>query len=557
MILEEIVRQLKLAHFLRGLPETRLVELAESLDQRTFQPGDALLSAGDPADGLHIILQGEVELLQEDREGHLREIGRQETGGLLGVIPLLSGTTSQVAVRALEPTEVLFWEKTNLFLFLEQQPSALESLQVIARSQRLARELQFDWLTDEEAIFALSRRHGIRLLWRQLIPALCAVLAISAVGWSVASDTPLLRWLAALLSLAAGAYGLWQWIDWRNDYFIVTDQRVIWLEKVVAIYDSRVEAPLRQILSVSVSTDMLGRWLGYGDVVIRTYTGKIVFQHIGRPRAVAAVVEERWRRLQLAEREEDRSGKLEAIRTMLEGEAEDEAKGEEPPRAPMPPPEEAEPPKEIGLNHWNLQLRFEDQGIITYRKHWAVLLRRIAPPSLLFLLAVAWVGARLGDLLTVLTPPTTMWVGGGIALIGFLWFLYQYADWANDLYQISRTHILDVYRKPLGRELRRAAPLENILSTEVDRRGLIGLLLDFGEVRVNIGTEQLDFEGVFHPGMVQQDIVRAQETFLAQQQQAERKQQRREMVEWLGVYHDEIAPDSPEAREERDQDVYP
>ncbi len=125
------------------------------------------------------------------------------------------------------------------------------------------------------------------------------------------------------------------------------------------------------------------------------------------------------------------------------------------------------------------------------------------------------------------------------------------------MYQISRTHILDVYRKPLGRELRRAAPLENILSTEVDRRGLVGLLLDFGEVRVNVGTEQLDFEGVLHPGMVQQDIVRAHESFLAQQEESERERQRREMVEWLGVYHDEIASETPEPNEDRDQDVYP
>ena len=117
---------------------------------------------------------------------------------------------------------------------------------------------------------------------------------------------------------------------------------------------------------------------------------------------------------------------------------------------------------------------------------------------------------------------------------------------------MSPNHILEVYRKPLGREVRRAAPLENILSTEVDRRGIIGLILDFGIVRVNVGTEQLDFEGVFHPGIVQQDIVRAQEAFIAQRREGEQQQQRREMIEWLGAYHEEIA-----SQKDPDIDVYP
>jgi hypothetical protein len=144
----------------------------------------------------------------------------------------------------------------------------------------------------------------------------------------------------------------------------------------------------------------------------------------------------------------------------------------------------------------------------------------------------------------------------GLLLAGS-WWAYQFADWANDIYQISPTHILDVYRRPLGRELRRAAPLENILSTEVDRRGLIGLLLDFGDVRVNIGAEQLDFEGVFHPGAVQQDIVRAQEAFLAGQRVANERERRDEMVEWLGAYHEEIASRKPTAKDDQEFDVYP
>lgn len=363
-------------------------------------------------------------------------------------------------------------------------------------------------------------------------------------------------WGSTLLALIGVGLALWQWVDWRNDFYAVTDQRAVWVEKVVAIYDSRVETPLHQVLAVSVSSDMLGRWIGYGDVVIRTYTGELRFEHVGRPQAVAAIIEERWRRLQVDQRESDRASKLEAVRSLVEG-GDDQPAESDPVPPPAAPPDESDVAREIGLNHWNFELRFEEAGVITYRKHWAVLLREIGPPSILFLLIVGVIGARLGGLLPPLSLPAFSLAAGGALLAAIAWWIYRFADWANDIYQVSRTHVIDVYRKPLGRELRRAAPLENILSTEVDRRGIIGLVLDFGDVRVNVGTEQLDFEGVFHPNSVQQDVVRAQEAFMSRKREAEEQERKREMVEWLDVYHAEIASQKDESRQAPDTDDYP
>jgi hypothetical protein len=123
--------------------------------------------------------------------------------------------------------------------------------------------------------------------------------------------------------------------------------------------------------------------------------------------------------------------------------------------------------------------------------------------------------------------------------------VYEYADWANDLYQITPTHIVDLHKKPLGREVRKLAPLENILGTEVDRRGLIGVLLNFGNVIAVVGTSQFLFEGILNPSAVQQDVVRAQEALLERKRSAERKRRQDEMVEWLTAYHDQVAPPSP------------
>ncbi len=141
------------------------------------------------------------------------------------------------------------------------------------------------------------------------------------------------------------------------------------------------------------------------------------------------------------------------------------------------------------------------------------------------------------------------WIG----VVG-LWWLYQYVDWANDIYQVTPTQIVDITRKPLGTESREVAPLENILGTEVDRKGLAGLLLNYGTVTATIGTAEFKFQGVFDPVGVQQDIVRAQEAILARKREKESGQRRDEMVELLRLYEKEIASRraAPEADEQTD-----
>jgi hypothetical protein len=558
MVGSEIVRQLQLTHFLRGLADGALHDLLEDMEYRTHDPGAVIIRAGESPSGLYLILNGSVDLVQTAGDGSRQRVGREESGAILGAHELLTAIPFKQTVEVIEPTKLLFWDKRWLFPYLEAHPASLASLRLVGKSQQLSRSLRFDWLADDESIFALARKHVARFGFRLVLPLILLAVAIGFGGWAYTGGSGLYGWLGLAAAALAFALGLWQWVDWRNDYYIVTDQRVIWLEKVVGIYDSRVEAPLHQVLAVTVSTDMLGRWLGYGDVVIRTYTGRIVFRMVGSPRAMAAVVEERWRRLQLSQDAESRATKRETVRQLLEGEdaEEPEAATSKSLTSPDNGSEQLDP-AEVGLNHWNLELRFERQGVITYRKHWAVLIGSIALPSLLLLAAVGLAGARLGGMIALFSAGTALVVIGAATVLAAGWWLYSFVDWANDIYQISPTHILDVYRKPLGRELRQAAPLENILSTEVDRRGIFGLLLDFGAVRVNVGSEQLDFEGVFHPGEVQQDIVRAQEAFLARRRGREQDQRRREMVEWLSAYHEEVASQEPTHREDLESNDYP
>jgi hypothetical protein len=421
--------------------------------------------------------------------------------------------------------------------FARSHPGVLASLRFSAASRQRAFRLRLPWLEEDEPVYALARKHPVVLYRALILPAILAGGAAILLAWWLSGAADLAAWGSAAAALAGVVLGLWRGVDWGNDYYIVTDRRAVWLEKVIGLYDSRQEAPLRMVLSVSTATEMLGRLLDFGDVVIRTYTGQVTFHSVPQPKAMAALIEEHWRRAQVHEHQADRETIVETLHERL-GESTPAPEVAGPALASATPDR---PAPDTGLDQWNLLLRFEEKGIITYRKHWAVLVRATLLPAVLVLTIVGLTGARVGGLFETLAIVDFALLACAALAPLALWWLYQYADWANDIYQVTPDQIVDIHKKPLAREERKVAPLENILGTEVDRRGIIRLLLNYGDVIANVGTTEFVFQGVYDPSGVQQDLVRAQEAFLERKRQSEQGRRREEMVEWLDAYHHEIA----------------
>src|SRR3990172_3050759 len=117
----------------------------------------------------------------------------------------------------------------------------------------------------------MARRHTIRLIQALIGPVLSLLVPTLLLLWGVVTGatTPIV--LAIIASIGILAWGVWNAIDWSNDYYLVTNQRVIWLEKVIGLYDSRQEAPLSTILSVGVGTDAFGRALNYVNLTLLTF----------------------------------------------------------------------------------------------------------------------------------------------------------------------------------------------------------------------------------------------------------------------------------------------
>lgn len=538
---------LKKIHLFRGLGDEQLKAVAEALQEQPYHEADTVFVQGSPADSLYFVYQGRTTLTRKMDTKDVR-LGTLVRGDYFGEQGVLTGRFRNATVQAEKGTLLLVLYRDQLRQLLRKAPGLRSNFEIMLSSRRLARELRFKWLADNETIYFITRKHEMLLYQSLLLPTLLMLPVLGLLALALYWSSTTFGAVGAIAFVLDLGWGAWNYIDWGNDYYIVTSQRVIWLEKVIGLYDSRTETNLSSILSVSVETDQAGRIFDYGTVVVRTFTGQIRMNFVRSPKQAGAMIEEYWLRTKDNVRQSEQEGIKQAIRNRL-GLA--PSKGAAPaPAAPAKP----EKQKVTLADLWRdaFKMRIEEGGIVTYRKHVFVLLRNTWIHNLAFLLMFL---APLGWSMFFGTPP--LWLLAvlilGITIDTFMW-IYEYLDWSNDIYQVTSEQIIDINRKPFGTEDRKAAPLENILSSEYKRRGFIGMLLNFGTVYIMVGGAQFNFEDVADPPTVQQDVIRRQQARQHKKREAETAGERERLAEWLAMYHrtvEEMRQDENESEHEK------
>jgi hypothetical protein len=359
-----------------------------------------------------------------------------------------------------------------------------------------------------------------------------------------------------LLVLSIGA-GIWLWLDWRNDYYIVTSQRVVWLEKVILLYDSRQEAPLVTVLSTNIAFhQVLHMFIEYGTLIVRTYTGSIVMRRVYRPALMIRFIDGLKARVRELARQAEAEKMEDLIRERLRLPPKKRLRPVlvSSPVAPAPPMRQSWLEKTF-TNF--LKVRYEKGDTITYRKHWFVLLEKIWLPMVVLagvLVGMVVLGRAFPG--SGLVSPLTLIFFWAPVVVGILiWAGYHYVDWRNDVYVVTQDTILDIERKPLSREEKKSAPLANILSLEHNRIGIIGLLFNFGNVIVNIGVEKFDFYGVYNPAQVQYEISDRMYAQRRRKEEADAAKERERLVGWLAMYHRQVEK-LEEIETESDWDIF-
>jgi hypothetical protein len=537
---------LKRIHLFHGLGDEELATIADQLEEWPYTAGEVIYRQGQKADNFYLIYKGSVKIvtLQKGKEINPSNL---VTTDYFGHLDLLERRSRAGTATALTDTLLLALPQEKFYKLRKTSSDFASNLDIAVRTRQLARSLQFRWLAPGEAIYFLARKHPIVLIRNLILPFLVLFVPAILLYWWVASAPSFLVLFAASASLVLDIlWAIWLYVDWGNDYYIVTSQRVVWLEKVVAVYDSRQESPLNTILAVAVETSLLGRWFDFGDVVVRTFVSKIVFRYVSHPKQAQRMIEEYWKRTKDQAVGVEKEAMKESIRKKL---------GISVPAVPaVAPPKKADFPPPRGLAKVfgsfgtdRLRLRYEQGDTVVYRKHWFVLIRKAWIPilGLLFFL-----GIFLYRLYLIATTSATLfggqngttpdaWAGAFVILffVMVIWFIYDFVDWSNDRFEVNNEQIIDVYKKPLSTESRNASQLENILGTEYERVGILGQMFNYGDVLITIGGTKLTFEDVVDPATVQSDIDRRRMQQKARKEEKDRAAKRDEMADWLAIYH--------------------
>ncbi len=550
--LNEIINLLGREYLFQDMSHEQLAWVASQFKPVTLDRNTVVYSQGSPGDFFYMIFSGKVRVIHRMR-GEDRPLNVLGQGDFFGEDALLYNRPRSMTINIVETTTLLRMDRERFDWMLQAYPALRSKLSATAESRRMARTQHFDWLGGDEVIYFVSRKHEIILL-AALIPSIIlgvAAFPILAFGITELSQTSLFilfELVGGLLLVAALVWGFWSWVDWGNDYYIVTSQRVIWLEKVIGLYDSRREAPLETILAVNVVSSQLGRIFHYGNVNVRTFTGGIMMRNASNPNMFASFVEGFKKRVISITKEEEAKAMEAALEQALTrrflAEKQPPEVPVEPPPYPPPKQKEVRPEPSFRERLDNLlKVRYEQDGVITYRKHWFILITKAWMPALLtggiLAGAILLVGVRL---LGNQAVPSIVFVCGlsiPLFIAAFAWLSYDYLDWSNDIYRLTGEQIHDIERKPLGQEVKKTASLESILSIEHERANILGIILNFGNVTVNVGQTKFIFFGVYNPDQVHQDISDYREVLNRRKREKEASREREQMVNWLVTYHQE------------------
>ncbi|HSM72795.1 MAG TPA: cyclic nucleotide-binding domain-containing protein, partial [Anaerolineales bacterium] len=248
----ERIAFLRKIHLFYGMDDEELEIIADEMEEAAYAEGDVVFEQNSKSESFYLIYSGNVRIVRK-QEGEEIQLAVLEKNDYFGEMGLIARRTRSGTVVATSDTRLLILSRESFEKYLRKFPQLRSNMDIAVRSRQLARTLRFKWLRQDEVVYFLARKHNIVLIESLIPPILLLIVPLAFLyAWIVILPYAIVA-LASLLSfIAVVGWIVWTWVDWGNDYYVVTNQRVVWLEKVIGIYDSRQESPLSTILSVNV-----------------------------------------------------------------------------------------------------------------------------------------------------------------------------------------------------------------------------------------------------------------------------------------------------------------
>ncbi len=374
------------------------------------------------------------------------------------------------------------------------------------------RKLLNDWFSGE-LIKDVYRRHPVHILYIGR-PALI-LFPLTLIITTAAIFVPLLFIPALIFWFIQIALTAWYINDWSNDYLIVTDRRVILLEKISFLDTAKTEIPLDKVQEVRV-VQKRGTFeyiFQVGTVTI-TSSGRttITFERVHKPERVRG----QWDTLRKSYMRARTDFRRDRMRNYLENKiwgaplvnwnADEEARGLN----------VTEDPGWLGRIFPSEPVRDRQKKQIIWHTHPWILIKRVLPLFLLLigLIVFALIGLPLVYSLGIGLLSTIASVGSLILIFVIAFIVwYKYENWINDRYIVGEEKILDILKLPFGfDETIGTIDIRNVQDVNSEKSGIVANFLNFGTVNITtVGGPGVSFKNVPDPDIIEDEVSRRKE----------------------------------------------
>lgn len=518
-----------------NLSQRQLDTISRALERRAFHAGEDIFVQGAAADGMIILLSGEAVLFRTDADGSQSPLATISAGQSVNQECLFTEATQSATMRASRAGAALALTRSNFARLLEEHADLSSAFGMGGGRGTAKISPQFAEQREDEEILIQTHRHWWSFLRTAWLPLLL-IPAMWVAAYLVGTQALALA-LLGLSLLLPGIALIYFYLEWRNDSVIVTDQRIIRVNRtILAMVRQVTQVGLESVHEINFefpSSDPFARLFRYGTVIVKTAgaQGNLELDFMPNPEQFQKLIIED--RQYFESRQAQRHHKIvrAELQRWMAGEADDDDASLSPNSAA-----DDEPPRPVRGANGYLSSRIEmSNGDIVYRKHLSVWAQHTLLPIIVIIASIA----SLVLSVALVSPDlriVTMTIGFVALLIGCLAYYWMDWDWRNDLYIISDDTITLVHKRPFFlQSLRDQILVERIDNVESLTRGIFAALMKYGDVRMSLvgADEPKMFHRVSNPQAIQQEISRRQHNKAERRAKYDAMQQRQILGEYL------------------------
>lgn len=427
--------------------------------------------------------------------------------------------------------------KTSAAYDGQDGPESAESIGKIGHGGVSPDARTFAGQRQNETVILMTRRHWIAWVRRSALAILIAGLLFFAA--TIVPSGPFAFLIIIFTFLLPVAMIVYSYINWRDDWLIVTSERIVHVEQMWVALSTRVsEVQLKNVQSINADyphNDPLAYYFKYGNLDIKTAgnAGNVQMDFIPDPDAIKDLIFAHREQLTSQESQAQQREQLKAVLDAKFGGDQHVAASQTVARDPARPSNL--PERGLLSTHF-----INEKGEMVYRKHLLFWARKVTLPLVLIfgaLMLVMLGMTALND--TGLLIPLIAFV---LLVIGVVSLYYADWDWRNDLYIIGDNTITLIHKRPFfAQDEDEQLTLDRIDNIQTERSGLLRRIFNYGNVNLQLlGDSQPHvFKNVPNPQTIREEISRRQSQRDQRAKAADLRRQREDVVEAIRLYHEE------------------